>query len=522
MSFSFQEELEKIEKAIVKGEYHESLEKLDKLLQIKEITVKEHVKAKILQTRILFFLGIFEWRNSYFEQGLIIIKDAVEKSQSINNNLLLFDSLYWKIYCSARKSAEKLEILLRLESLVEDIRKDYPSEYKRKQAFFLGVKAYESNWKISIGEEVAKDHKEKSIKLFVQSYEIFKEIDDKEHMLILMSAIIYSYGLEAKYDLLLEYLKKALKTAEQIDNKYFIAFFTYTLSTEFYWPRGELELFLEFLNKARRIYEELDNRRAIAQSDNVLGIYYIEKGEMERAAEYYKKALKFFEESGEPDMISALLNNLGLIFSTKGDYAKALEYLSKAYEISMKEKNLPRAFSQQLNVARIHSLKGELDKALELQKECLEYYEKIGDLPRISFSLLSLGLTYQSKGMNEKAMECFKRNLHFNEKIGNKLTLARSLSQLIVLLIEIGNRNEALKYFKQLKTINSELINTAINQFYRFSDAVILKSNSDIRDRIKAETLLEQLLEEELVIGMDLTSVIIYLTEVLIEEFKRT
>ncbi|GAI56287.1 unnamed protein product [marine sediment metagenome] len=69
--------------------------------------------------------------------------------------------------------------------------------------------------------------------------------------------------------------------------------------------------------------------------------------------------------------------------------------------------------------------------------------------------------------------------------------------------------------------INKEIKNKHVSQYHKYSEALILKTSSNLRDRIKAELLFEQLVEEDILHPI-LIQVLLYLCDILILEMKET
>ncbi|MCG3260710.1 MAG: hypothetical protein H7644_13240, partial [Candidatus Heimdallarchaeota archaeon] len=81
----FSTELKEIEQLIISSKYQESLNRLDNLLNRKELLEEEIIQAKILKAKI--FLDI-----QPFYEALINAKQAYEESVKISDTFLIFDS----------------------------------------------------------------------------------------------------------------------------------------------------------------------------------------------------------------------------------------------------------------------------------------------------------------------------------------------------------------------------------------------------------------------------------------------
>ncbi len=61
----------------------------------------------------------------------------------------------------------------------------------------------------------------------------------------------------------------------------------------------------------------------------------------------------------------------------------------------------------------------------------------------------------------------------------------------------MGDLELAQKYFKHLKQLNEQEESKWINSIFRFSNAILLKTSTRAKNRIKAEEILREIIEEE-------------------------
>jgi hypothetical protein len=92
---------------------------------------------------------------------------------------------------------------------------------------------------------------------------------------------------------------------------------------------------------------------------------------------------------------------------------------------------------------------------------------------------------------------------------------------MIAFYVETNQHEQAKDYLDQFKSIIDEIDNKPLLLNYRFSEALVLKISEQHRDRIKAELLFEQLLEEELTYTLQI-DVLLNLSELLLNELQNT
>ncbi|MFW9852411.1 MAG: hypothetical protein ACFFDS_05690 [Candidatus Thorarchaeota archaeon] len=94
MSAKIKQELEDIDKLVLNGHYHETLEALEILLEREEITKEEEILAKHLQIRSLAWLVFFgQLDREHLEKVLKLAEETIVESKKLDNPSLLFFSL---------------------------------------------------------------------------------------------------------------------------------------------------------------------------------------------------------------------------------------------------------------------------------------------------------------------------------------------------------------------------------------------------------------------------------------------
>lgn len=298
--------------------------------------------------------------------------------------------------------------------------------------------------------------------------------------------------------------------------------YAYTLDilAHAYYSLNDYKKFYDLHKEKLVIVEELGIKSMMARSYNQLGIYYLVTGDYDEALNYYKRGLEIYQNSNNEIYIAFSQENCGYAFFLKGNFEKALEYYDKAFPVLVRNK--PQEWQRILSdIASVLIQIGELDKALEYLDQLMTIYMGLNDQHGISLVLSEQGLIYWQKGMKEQALSLLEKSLEIRKKIGDKAREAATLSYLIQFSIELNNIELAMKYFESLDLINKEINNKHVNHYHKYSEALILKTSTNDRDRIKAELLFEQLVEEEAIYPV-LVQVLLHLCELLLVDIQKT
>ncbi|MHA2396655.1 MAG: tetratricopeptide repeat protein [Candidatus Thorarchaeota archaeon] len=329
-----------------------------------------------------------------------------------------------------------------------------------------------------------------------------------------------------------------------------------------HWYRGDIDPALECLDENLRINEALEDKEGLFGALNNLGLVYWTKGELEKAAEYYKKSLVICEELNDDEGIATVLNNLANLSSSRGELDQALEYLQRSLEIrerlttkqdvarslinigvihrfkgdlgqAIEYYNKSLAIQEHLsigpdfalalnNLGDVYSLKGDIDLALEFFQRSLLIYDEMGAKEGIALTLSNMGECYARKGNPENAFECFQRSLLISEEMGNTRLISVVLSYLVGLALDNNDFDVAKDNLSKLEQIDAQSDSAVTNQRFRISKALLLKKSKRTRDRVKAEEILENIVEEDVGDHTLTTEAMIHLCDLLLLELKAT
>ncbi|MHA2366460.1 MAG: tetratricopeptide repeat protein, partial [Candidatus Hodarchaeales archaeon] len=200
---------------------------------------------------------------------------------------------------------------------------------------------------------------------------------------------------------------------------------------------------------------------------------------------------------------------------------RALEFHQKALEI---KKTFGHKQGQALsynNIGNIFHQKGELDQALDYYYRSYNIQKEFGNNQEIAGSCHNIGLIYHQKEDFGSSFEYLEKSLTlFKEEIGNNLHISESLFELIRILLANHKKTEAENYLTQLEKCTTESENKIINQRFRLAQALFLKHGTRARQKMEAEQILQNIVDEDIVEYSITITAMQQLCEVLLEELK--
>lgn len=351
------------------------------------------------------------------------------------------------------------------------------------------------------------------------SSEGYEELQGKKGALLSQAGVIHWY--RGDLEKARECHQESLRIREVLGDKEGVSVAFNNLGLVF-WTKGDLEQATEYYKKSLAIYEELKDENGVSRVFNNLANISASRGELDQALEYHQQSLAIKERVATKRDVALSLINIGVIYRLKGNLEQATEYYNKSLT-TQEYLSIGPEFALALNnLGEIYSIKGELAYALEFYQRSLLIYEDMGAKEGIALTLANIGECYARTGDSESAFEYYQRSLVISEDMENSRLIAPALSELIRLALDSKDSKLANEYLLKLEQISEISDSMAVDQQYRISNALVLKKSGRTRDRVKAEEILEQMVEEEIVDHTLTVTAMIHLCDLLIVELKAT
>ena len=326
--------------------------------------------------------------------------------------------------------------------------------------------------------------------------------DDQNQYYLLQSKLFYLLG---QYNKVLDVLEIFIPICEQSNSELNCVDAFLIKGQTFLWM-GKYEDCLNSLLKCEDIINNIQNqpKTLIGKKQQKIVFmwanYYWEQGDFDKMLAKSKFNLDLCKKFGTKDDLAGAYLYLGLSYGEVGEPDKAIENFQKCLELSLEIKDKQSGFDTSVaynNIGEIYRFKGELDKALEYYNKSFMLCEEIGAKATMSIALHNIALVYCEKRMLKLSLSNFKKVLMLEREIGNNFEISRTLFDIIVNRLEQNEIETSESYLEEIRIINQKEENIRIKYRYRIANALILKKTGINRNIIKAELILNELLEEK-------------------------
>ncbi len=317
----------------------------------------------------------------------------------------------------------------------------------------------------------------------------------------------------------MEYAQQSLALREKLGHKKDIAD-TLVWIGWIYYRKGEYDRAGEYAQQSLVLAKEFGHKPTIGWSLHLNGHIYLQKGELDRAGEYGQQCLALTKELGHKPLLGWTLNLIGVIYHNKGELDRALDYSQQSLALH-KELGIKSGIATAHNNIGFSFMdKGELEQALVHLEQSLTLYEELGNKRANAPPLCNIGEIYFLRGEWDQAIAYLEQSLALFEEFGHKVHASEALYYLVSVAIDQTALEQARRYLQRLQQLNEQEDNKIINQRYRVAEALVLKTSPRALHRGKAEELLTQVVEEEIVSHEVTVAALLHLCDLLLVELR--
>jgi len=279
---------------------------------------------------------------------------------------------------------------------------------------------------ITLSKEFRIKWPKKSISYATEALELAQKLKDT----IRMSESLNDLGAAEKaignYGKALEYYKYSIKLLEKnyLDSLNSSLAVKKTFATTIanmgllYMEKGEYDNALDYMLKALKIFEDIDEKQEVAYLLNNIGIVFFDQKKFENARDYYLKSLAINEKIGNKNAMSTTLGNIGTTYGAQQNLDKAEEYFLKQLEITEKTENNNGISTCLGNLGILYTMKEDHEQALKYLIRGLQLAKEMEDKRLIAYSFDNIGSAYNKLGLYQKAIEYQNKGLELAKEMG--------------------------------------------------------------------------------------------------------
>jgi tetratricopeptide (TPR) repeat protein len=220
---------------------------------------------------------------------------------------------------------------------------------------------------------------------------------DNNTTFLCLNGLSFIYRELGKIETSLNYAHQLLDLAEAENNLIWEARILGSIGT-IYGSQGIFDQAKDYLVKAQKITEQLNN---IPEKIEILSNLYLNlgniagyQGDLETAIVYFNDYLKWSETTINPIAKAMALRNIGEAYERKNDLENAFFYTQQSLELSRQFDNKPGIIYSLGNLGSIHGKLSQYEQAIDYFQQEYDLAREISDQASIAHSLAGLGEVY--------------------------------------------------------------------------------------------------------------------------------
>ncbi len=229
------------------------------------------------------------------------------------------------------------------------------------------------------------------------------------------------------------------------------------------WNLSNHDRTLELIQEGNKLFDVRfddisDIEAEISTLDNLLGLYHLYTGDLNEGLFHFKLALKRRQRIGQQHMIGISQNNVGVCYYRKGELEKSIEYFERSEAIFL----------------------------------------EIGNQVDIGLPFSNLALVYYDLGNLEKALDYFNKSVVIELELGNPINIAETYFGLTRTHLKLNDEQKSYEHVIKLKELDHKYDYKLITQWYKLSNAIYLIDKPRINKKIIAQTLLTEIVNDQI------------------------
>ncbi|TAG55038.1 MAG: tetratricopeptide repeat protein [Cytophagales bacterium] len=261
----------------------------------------------------------------------------------------------------------------------------------------------------------------------------------------------------------------------------------------FYMYHSDYPKAMENIIKAMKIAEEIQDKHLIAKClMNVGGINY-DYNEYNLALDNFSKSLVLAKEINDKEIISGCLTNIANVYTNLKDYKMAIKNYQEAIKISTDRERQKDIFKALVNIANVLTYENKYVEAEKNYLKALKITQVLNDKAGMATCLNNLGNLYRNLGKYEKALSFCNESLEISIEIGSKVDMQLAIQSLSWIYKSKGDFKSALAYFEASAAVKDSIFSdTKIKEFGKLESKFEIEKKQGEIDLLEKEKVLQE------------------------------
>ncbi len=259
-----------------------------------------------------------------------------------------------------------------------------------------------------IAHEYSKFSNDSALKYFQYVYELSHKLGIKSGIIDAFSGMSEVYIANYQFDSSLNYVKKAIKLADESGDIKRQAQ-NYAVYGKILYKSEGPSKGLVYFKKSYNLYKQLSDSLGMSDELNGMGVMYSRMVKYDSAVYCYLELISICEKLGFEEVLGKGYINLGIAYYELKNYDDALPYFEKSLKINEKYGNMRAVSIAYINLGNIAYLKNDFVTSMKYLNNALDISKKIGYKLGVANAFTNIGNAYELEKNYQKAFDLYAK-----------------------------------------------------------------------------------------------------------------
>ncbi len=287
----------------------------------------------------------------------------------------------------------------------------------------------------------------------------------------------------------------------------------------------DTSLTLEYQERGFRLNEQLGHPGHVIFGLCCRALVQINRHNWDEAEGLIQQSLNVAKEHDHGRWMPFILYNSAALYHGKGDFGRTEEAYKEYIRWSERIGGEHHVALGSNNLGEVYRARGNFDKALTCYERSMEYNKRIGRTKGYVVGLANCGLVQYARGFPDEALRLLEESLLLAEEqdqadLLGGFIIAYNILFITSILVDKGMVDDAQQRVERLREIKERTKKPYDENVYRIAGALVLKSSTFPRNRVKAKELLIEVVDGSFWEYETNTLALLHLTELLVNELQ--
>ncbi|MFX1514504.1 MAG: tetratricopeptide repeat protein, partial [Promethearchaeota archaeon] len=286
----------------------------------------------------------------------------------------------------------------------------------------------------------------------------FKELTHTECIALAQRVLFFYYMVKNQFEKSLSLLQESLTYYTDLRERIAVADTLEMIGIYYYSNMIDYDQALAYFQKCLAIREKVKHTFGIARVYHFIADVYSEIYENELGLDYLQRSLNLMEQLQYENEIAWIYFKFGEYYTFKTEFSQATNFIQKSLTLFNKVKNQKGIATCYMRLGGLALVNGDFTKAQKYQEQSIQLWNEL-KIRTLGYGVAigNLGWVKRELGQLDESLECFQKFLTVGEELGKRCEIAQALQEIGTIYRLKGKYKQAFKLYQRGISIQRKL-----------------------------------------------------------------